>query len=281
LTNLKAQLIDGGGKILEKSLLKGYANLSGLDRLAKKTTTTPVDISILHALKQGFGKMGWAKGSELCVWTACLVAFWGAFRLGEILPKGENYFDRCSNLLWKDVCRFGKDRVVLTIRGAKVPGLPGNRVRMFSVKERLFCPVTALRSLEVLQKDRKLWDLELPVFRRSSGKNLTKSVFLKAVNATLSAQLGQEVILSGKSFRSGIPSCLETFPKSFKENHLKSLGRWKSQAYQRYMRNDDPEFKWVFQKMSNRLLKKFLACREDPTSQAETDPDPQQRQRGQ
>ncbi len=261
--------------------MKGYANLSGPDRPTEKMTTNPVDISVLHAIKKGFRKMGWAKGSEVCVWTACLVAFWGAFRLGEILPKGENHFDRCSNLLWKDVCRSGDDRVVLSIRGAKVPGSPGNRVRLFTVKEKLFCPVAALRSLEDLQKGRNLWDLDLPVFRRSSGKNLTKSVFLKAVNASLSTQLKQEVILSGKSFRSGIPSCLENFPKSFKENHLKSLGRWKGQAYLRYMRNDDPEFKWVFQKMSNRLLKKFLACREDPTCQTETVPDPQQRQRGQ
>jgi hypothetical protein len=58
LTNLKAQLIDGGGKILEKSLLKGYANLSSQDRPTGKTTTTPVDISILHAIRKGIGKMG-------------------------------------------------------------------------------------------------------------------------------------------------------------------------------------------------------------------------------
>jgi hypothetical protein len=123
--------------------------------------------------------------------------------------------------------------------------------------------------------------LNLPVFRRNSGRNLTKSVFLKAVNVSLSAQLVKEVILSGKSFRLGIPSCLENFPESFKENHLKSLGRWKGQAYQRNMRNDDPEFKWIFQKMSNRLLKNFSACREASNGQAEANPDHQQRQRGQ
>jgi hypothetical protein len=144
----------------------------------------------------------------------------------------------------------------------------------------MFCPVAALSSLEDWQRDRKLWDSNLPVFRRSSGRNLTKYVFLKAINVSLRAQLGKGVALSGKSFRSGIPSCLENFPESFQENHLKSLGRWKGQAYQKYMRNDEPEFKWVFQEISNRLLTNFSTDRET-ADQAEANPDPQQRQRGQ
>jgi hypothetical protein len=64
----------------------------------------------------------------------------------------------------------------------------------------------------------------------------------------------------GKSFRCGIPSSLENFPENFCENHLKSLGRWRSHAYQRYMRNHEPEFKWVFQKIADRLLTSSFDC---------------------
>jgi hypothetical protein len=103
LAELKTQLVNGGGRVLERGLLRGYANLTTHDRPTGKATTTPVDISILHAIKGGIRKMGWAKGSEVCVWTACLVAFWGVFRLGEIFLKEENRFDRHSSLLWRDV----------------------------------------------------------------------------------------------------------------------------------------------------------------------------------
>jgi hypothetical protein len=34
------------------------------------------------------------------VWTCCLVAFWGAFRLGELLGKSEKIFDKFSDLQW-------------------------------------------------------------------------------------------------------------------------------------------------------------------------------------
>ncbi len=249
--------------MLEKELLKGYDNLSRKISVAK-LTTTPVDLEILNDIRRGIREMGWAKGSETAVWTACLVAFWGAFRLAEILPKKENTFDRFSDLLWQDVTYSSKDELLLRIKSAKVPGSPGNRVRLYAVKENQFCPVAALKSLENAQKHGKQWDQNLPVFRRSSGRNLTKHVFLKAINATLALKPNNQVVLSGKSFRSGIPSCLESFPKHFRENHLKSLGRWKGQAYQRYMKNDDPEFRWVFRKMSERLFEKFSCRQENP-----------------
>jgi hypothetical protein len=51
---------------------------------------------------------------------------------------------------------------------------------------------------------------------------------------------------------------LESFPQEFRENHIKSLDRWKSRAYQRYMRNDSPEFKWLFGKVAD-MLKNFFS----------------------
>jgi hypothetical protein len=61
------------------------------------------------------------------VWTCCLVAFWGAFRLGELLEKSEKIFDKFSDLLWGDI-KFGKsDEAVL-----------------FSIPDPGYCPVVAL-----------------------------------------------------------------------------------------------------------------------------------------
>jgi hypothetical protein len=224
--------------------------------------------------------MGWTRGSEICVWAATLVAFWGAFRLGEIFPSKENCFDKFSDLLWRDITRSDHKTIVLKIRKAKIHTPLCSQVSLFAIRKKEFCPVSALNALASFQKKKGIWQTDLPVFRRSSGRNLTKTIFLKAVNASITKQPGDEILLSGKSFRSGIPSSLESFPESFCESHLKSLGRWKSKAYQRYMRNDDPEFRWVFQTMSDRLLTDFLVNRENAGHQTATPPDTQQRQRG-
>ncbi len=85
---------------------------------------------------------------------------------------------------------------------------------------------------------------------------LTKSVFLNWVNRA--AGKGK-ISLSGKSFRTAIPSAMESFPVSFKESHVKALGRWKGNSYQLYMKNDSPEFKWVFEMVAKTLLSGTLS----------------------
>jgi hypothetical protein len=100
---------------------------------------------------------------------------------------------------------------------------------------------------------------ELPVFRLSSGGGLSRGTFLKIVKKSLFLSGYSHVGFSGKSFRSGIPSELETFPENFKERHLKALGRWKSTAYQRYIRKDLPEKKKTHKIIANILIKNFDA----------------------
>jgi hypothetical protein len=112
--------------------------------------------------------------------------------------------------------------------------------------------VTALDRLRKSQETLKVWGEGFPVFRVDGGKILTKTVFLEWVNR---AKGSHRYYLSGKSFRSAIPSILENFPTSFCEAHLKALGRWLGFSYQRYMRNDPPEFEWVFRTVADTIFK--------------------------
>jgi hypothetical protein len=270
----------GEGKELEKSLLRGYQKLGGKNgRKRKPRETVPVDLNILEEIRRGIKRAGWASGSGKCVWTACLLAFWGSFRLGELFANSAENFDKFTVLLWKDVKVKKGGEMILKIRGGKTPGPPGNRARFYRIKESHFCPVTAMENLATYQKTHNLWKPTMPVFRRASGQNLTKTTFLKSVNYALASGTGKNYVLTGKSFRSGIPSVLESFPQEFHENHIKSLGRWKSRAYQRYMRNDSPEFQWVFEKTADMLIKRFLQnCRKRETDQAGSTPDSEQRE---
>jgi hypothetical protein len=96
-----------------------------------------------------------------------------------------------------------KDKVVLYIK------LPKTRtVVLYKLSNPVFCPVRHLNELKNIQKEKNLWGLDLPVFRRASGKALTKISFLEGIDRALELMGKGDVKLQGKSFRSGIPSLL-------------------------------------------------------------------------
>jgi hypothetical protein len=135
--------------------------------------------------------------------------------------------------------------------------IQGDNVDLFAMKKRIFCPVYWIRRLEHLQKKLGIWAKFEPVFKNRKGENLPRGNFLKIVKACL-AGMGMRVNgISGKSFRSGIPSELDKFPEDFKERHLKILGRWRSSAYQIYIRKELPEKKRVQSIIAKTLISNF------------------------
>ncbi len=149
---------------------------------------------------------------------------------------------------------------------------------VYEVNEPFFCPVTVLEKLKKHQKSSGTWAENRPVFRRASGKNLSKSKFLETVNRALNAVGHKEIRVVGKSFRSGILSALEKLPLDFQEAHLKMLGRWKGDSYKFYMWKGPIQFSQTFKSVSETLLKDFNYCR-FPETQVGASQSPQQRQR--
>ncbi len=241
--------LESGSGNLEGVLFKGMENLK---RGGKPVLpgTHPVSVPDLRRIRDGL-KFVKERLTGQTVWTCCLVAFWGTFRLGELLGKAERAFDRFSDLLWGDL-ELNTDRVIIKIKAPKTRGPPGNRAILFKIPDPTLCPVTALNRLHASQQNLGLLDDRLPVFRKTGGKILTKREFLGVVNKANGDGPGW---LTGKSFRAGLPSALENFPPAFQESHVKALGRWRGRSYQLYMRNDSAEFQWVFNLVARTILK--------------------------
>jgi hypothetical protein len=189
--------------------------------------------------------------------------------LGEILPRKSNQFDKTSVLLWQDV-KLTKDKVVLHIKLPKTRSSQSRTVVLYKLSDPFFSPVRHLNDLKNIQKEERLWGQDLPVFRRASGKALTKISFLAGINKALELAGKGNVKLQGKSFRSGIPSLLGSSEDESLGKNLKKLGRWKGLSYHCYIRNQDPVSQEMFTKIAKELLKNFL-CREKGK---ETPPDP-------
>ncbi len=170
--------------------------------------------------------------------------------MGELLGSDAIRFDKFSSLLWEDV-QLTSDSAKIRIKSAKVRGLPGNIVYLFTIPDKLLCPVTALSRLKKSEQNLGMGSDLSPVFKETGGKLLTKRAFLKTVNAATGKV---DSVITGKSFRTGLPSALENFPEIFRDSHVKALGRWRGRSYQIYMKNDRPEFRWVFEMVSSALL---------------------------
>lgn len=141
---------------------------------------------------------------------------------------------------------FSGKNVTIQLKNHKTPNNWGNLVILYWLKLKLFCPIRSLKKLKgVLIRGGHATD----------GLTLTQRNFLKIVKSML-AEVGVFAGgISGKSFRSGIPSELEVFPEDFKERHLKALSRWKSSAYQIYIRKEVPERRRTFKAIFSVLIK--------------------------
>ncbi len=207
-------------------------------------------------MRIGLLKGGWKKATRTAVWTASLVAFWGSFRLSEILPGNARIFDKYSDLLWEDLS-LRKNSLRVSLKSPKVSTGWTSKVDLFALPRKLFCPVHWIGKLEAVLSKRGLLGKELPVFRVENGETLSRGKFLKIIRRALSLAGGNSRGLTGKSFRSGIPSELDLFPEDFKERHLKALGRWKSSAYQVYIRKELPEKENTLKIIAETLLENF------------------------
>jgi hypothetical protein len=161
---------EAGDLYLQKILLKGLKNLE--NGVGQKKMITAMDLRTLLKIRKGLLKGGWRKITRTSVWTACLIAFWGSFRLSEILPPSIDRFDQFSDLLWKDL-DFGSNQLRICLKSPKVPSGWGSNVDLFPISRKLFCPVRWIKKLKTING--------LPVFRLSSGGGLSRGTFLKIV----------------------------------------------------------------------------------------------------
>jgi hypothetical protein len=182
------------GNDLGPVLVRGMSNLA-MPKKKNRSETKPVTVERLRKIRKNLEQFN-CKLTGQSVWTCCVVAFWEAFRLGELLGSDTTKFDKFSNLLWEDVI-LSSDTAKIQLKSAKVKGPPGDLVLLFSIPDENLCPVTALSRLEKSQQNLGMWSKKSPVFRETNGNLLTKRVFLQIVN---SSQGKESFAFSGKSF---------------------------------------------------------------------------------
>ena len=209
-------------------------------------------LPLLKILGHEISKKSWSADTKLVVWAAMCVAFFGSFRMGELLSKSSGSFNPSDTLLWENI-RFLKDGSIQILNK-----IPKNRLKSEDVID-LFpfpgncCPVTTLCALKAA---RPLED-KIPVFKFKSGKFLTQLSLNTIIVDCLSPHFGVKAKdYSGHSFRAGLPSALSSCQSLSTEAAIKKWGRWKSSSFQKYTRLNHSAKKEVFSLFSQALQKK-------------------------
>ena len=232
------------------TLIRGGENLE-IYEIAAKGTRKVMTLPLLKIIGHEIASSDWSPFSKQIFWTACTTAFFGSFRLGELLPSTSKNSHPEDTLLWKDVKFISKDHVLIHVKVSKTRSKQGDFVDIFSFPGHGVCPVKSLLSLK---KQAVNVGPDCPVFCFDTGINLTLCNLNKTLRELLQSQLGDDSrLFSGHSFRAAIPAVLAKYPEVSNSDEIMGWGRWKSSAYLTYTRLKADQRKKIFGKITAML----------------------------
>jgi len=186
----------------------------------------PLDKTLTENNKQAF-------------WAICVMAFFGSFRITELLSKNARTIDPKTDLLRRDIEILerkvnGKKREFLRVSLKSPKEARGNKqpikIEVFSTGDK-FCPVQAYKNYElgfgVLQRSSAAFRLDI------TGNSFSQRFFGVKLKYFFKPYVSYGS-LTGHSFRSGLSSLLGE--AGFSDEQIMALGRWSSSAFLRYIK---------------------------------------------
>jgi hypothetical protein len=229
------------------SMIKGAENLTLYTNIVKRTRLA-MSYPLLKILGHEIANSNWSAHSKKVFWCACCVAFYGSFRMGELLSSEETNFS-AETLTWDCVEFVSSDSAVVQLKFPKSSKAnAGHFVDIFKIRDSSTCPFTCLKSLHDANPSAVLQNL--PVFSFSSTNFLSSKVFNKTLRNLLRPHLGSKVSnISGHSFRAAIPAAIANHPDLLSNDDVCKWGRWSSASFQSYTRLKLAARKAIFNKL--------------------------------
>lgn len=223
-------------------MIKGKKNKETVAKInSPDAGRLPVTLTILKLIKEKIIRWQQPIEQKLLVWALCTVAFFGGFRIHELLARNESFYDPDFTLVSSNVrvTEFvtavgALPKKVLEIT-VKVPkeSKNGNHV-VLDVFE-TGCSLCPVKAFTRWWSKTRTANIAGPLFREESGVPLTGrkfNTYLKSLLAdTFDYSTGQ---ITSHSFRSGLASELAARGVSIAE--LKLAGRWNSRSWMHYVK---------------------------------------------
>jgi len=166
------------------------------------------------------------------LWAAFTMAFFEFFRLGELCASATSGFDMAVTLSPQDVSvdNLGNFQLVkVRLKASKTdPFREGLEVYLARTMDDP-CPVSAVLAWLSIRGNS-----QAPLFLFESGSPLTRQSLVTYLKSALTAAGINPQGYSGHSFQIG--AATTAADKGIEDSQIKLLGRWKSNAYQRYIK---------------------------------------------
>ena len=112
--------------------------------ITKKCKST-MDLDLLKKLGHQIAKSSMSQHDKKVYWVACTLAFWGSFRMGELLEKTENELS-VEAMTWSDIKDLG-DSITVHVKIPKIKSRTGDDIHIFEFKGHNVCPVKSFKAL--------------------------------------------------------------------------------------------------------------------------------------
>ena len=220
-----------------KEVLRGRENYEAAETRRRGNNSKgrlPMTISLMKLWRARIRASNEKEETQRLIWSVSTLAFYGAFRIHELVSKTESTFDPDNTLLTENLKMVGEAgnrwlEITLKCPKEKKAGRP-TIIDVFETGGPL-CPVMAYLKWTELNKP----DLGMPLFREKNGTPMTGRRINTLLKTLLQEYSSFETgTISSHSFRSGIVSILGS--KGFSDEEIKLVGRWSSRAFIRYMK---------------------------------------------
>lgn len=192
----------------------------------------PITLPILLKLKEVWIAPTFDDFDGHMLWAVAAVCFFGFFRAGELTSPTEGHYDPNTHLTFADIAVDDTNNpkmIQVHLKASKTnPFRAGVDVFIGRAGNKL-CPIRAMT--EYLSRR---GGSAGPLFYFKNGKFLTRATFVAKVRDAMSQKGIDPSIYSGHSFRRGAATA--ALDKGLGDATIKMLGRWKSEAYTRYIR---------------------------------------------
>ena len=214
-----------------EAAVKGVKAQQARSGLNKEKQRLPITPAILTKLREVWEKKN-SDPDHIMLWAACCTCYFGFLRSGEITVPSHAQYDKGAHLSAGDVTvdRANNPSMVrVHIKASKTdPFRKGVFVFVGRTDNRL-CPVAAITAYMALRGR-----MEGPFFKFANGETLSRERLVRRVREALELAGIDARKYSGHSFRIGAATTAASV--GLEDSLIKTLGRWESTAYQRYVR---------------------------------------------
>ena len=170
--------------------------------------------------------------NSVVTWAVTCTAFFGFFRLGELLPLSSSSFNATMDLAWGDVAvdnRTNPRMIQIHLKTSKCDQFGQGADVIVGVTGVDICPVSALS-----QYMGSRGSTQGPFFLNAAGEVLTKPAFVSQIRDILQSMGIPAHQFAGHSFRIGAATTAAIV--GVEDSMIQTLGRWHSTAFLRYIR---------------------------------------------